>query len=395
MQTISSVTINSCRSLPTAADLKAFTEVYWNGANYIGVEPSDSLQSPLSAAITSGAGSISAITTTPFTISPSFFGMHHNAFAAGQNLPCSYGTWRFHDSNVQWSALETARGVINSTALAKLDAMLAKCASSSITPIYNVPFTPVWASSNSGSTGDGNGTGTAWCPASFVDLTNHVNYVLGRMLLAGVTSAYIEGWNEPDTPTCYKDTTANLVTHQQTIWNAVQAYNTANSTTHKVISPSYTDRGGVSTATYNLDSFLVAGGGSYFDVVGYHFYTGGQQGLLVDLLQVDMVKTVMANRGISGKELWCTECGQTYIANYANGTYNYFAQVLLYCAAKGVKRFCWYNWNGGGIGNMGAYQVPALWAAAVALLSGKTVQWVNVLPGNRLAASIGGVVQYV
>ena len=200
----------------------------------------------------------------------------------------------------------------------------------------------------------------------------------------------------PISPNVYKDTVLNLITHQQTIWNAVQAYNTANSTTHKVMSASFTDTGGVSTGSLSLDNWLVNGGGSYCDYIGYHIYTGNNpQGLYVNLTQVDLVKAVMSARSVSSKELWISECGNSFIRNYASASQNYIAQVLLYCAAKGVKRFCWYSYDHIGVPDMRLSNVPALWESARALLSGKTVNWVNQLPGMKLAANIGGAVQFV
>jgi hypothetical protein len=370
--------------------------MYFDGVNYIGVEEADALQSPLPAAITAGRSVISSITTTPFVIPASYFGMHIGGYTPGATYPISFGTWRFLDAGVHWKSLETSRGVYDSTAVTKLNNMLSYCATNGIGVIYPVPYTPAWASSNPSSSGDQNGTGTAWCPALFTDLTAHVNYVLGRMAAYGITSAVVESWNEPNGPNVYKDTIGNLVTHCQTIKDAVAAWNTANSTTHRVMSPSFNDGGGVSTGSLSLDGWLAAGGGPACDIIGYHIYTGGfPAGLYVNLSIVDAVKAVMVARGVSAKEFWISECGDSYIANYANASANYIAQILLFCAAKGVKNYCWYSYDAPGILDMRISRVPALWEAARTLLSGKTVSWVNQLPGRKLAANIGGLTQFV
>lgn len=387
MQVIAPVTINSIPSIPLTTDLGLFVEIYYDGTNWIGVEESDSLQSPLPAQVTAAKTSpISSLTSTAFVIPEKFFGMH----TAG-SFPSDivYGSCRSHDSNVHWGRLETARGVYDSSVVANLDSMVAYCAENNIDFVYIIPFTPAWASSNPTSSGDGNGTGTAWCPASWTDLTNHVNYVLNRY---GTQIHAVEGWNEPNTPTCYKDSMANLVMHQQTIWNAVQAYNVAHGSAIKVVTASYTDDPN-SASAQSLNNFLAAGGGAYCDVVGYHTYSGDHLGLRVNRDHTAKVKTVMANRGVSAKDLWITEVGDSLISTHGND--DWITQHLLHAAAQGVKKFFWYNYPGGGIGDIGLYQVPEAWERARLALSGKTVQWVNALKSMKLAASINNVVNYV
>lgn len=386
MQTISAVSINSLTGYPTSTAMNQFSELYWNGVSYTGVERSDLLISPLLSGVTGAKTQpIVSLTTTPFTIPPQFFGLH----TGGTYPSATYGSQRSHDSNVMWSKLETARGVYDPVVQANLDAMVANCTANGRHFLYNVPFTPAWASSNPTSPGDGNGTGTAWAPALMSDLTNHVNYILNRY---GSQIYAIEGWNEPNTPSAFKDTLANLILHQQTIWNAVQTYNSGHSTSIKIVSPSYTDDpSGTGGSTF--DNFLATGGGAYCDIIGYHIYTGNNLGLRVNRDFIAGVQSVMATRGVSAKDLWITECGDSNIGLY--GSNNFVTRQLLYAAAKGVKKFFWYNWPGGGIGNMGMYQVPAAWQAAINLLSGKTVQWVNASKSLELGASINGVVQFV
>ena len=392
MKTIAGVTIHGLTSWPANTDLSPIVDIYRDGSNFKGVEESDSLESPLPASVTAGAGLISSITATPFTIPAKYFGAHFSNYT--DPLPITCGTIRALDCGVSWHNIETSAGVHPSAAVEKLQAIIALAISGSRDLIYTVPFTPAWASSNPTSAGDGNGTGTAWCPASWTTLTDHVNYILGIMDAAGKTDCVIEGWNEPNTPDVYKDSIGNLVTHQQTIWDAVQAYNAAHSTTFQVMCPSYTDGGGVSGATQSLDNFLAQGGGAYCDIIGYHIYTGGSPcGLIIDLSIVDRVKTVMAARSVSGKELWISEAGNSRVSELVST--NYIKRIFLYCAAKGVKRLCWYSYDHPGVPDMRLSNAVWAWEQAVSLLSGKTVSWVNLLPGGKLAASIAGTAQII
>lgn len=386
MQTFSKQTVNVSQGLSPSIDTRRFVSVVHRATDIDCIERSDAAQAVLPVRVQ--AGGISQITSTPFAFPNDFFGIHCGAELGPTYF---YGRRRFLDSSVDWRDIETAAGVYNTTAVNKLVSMIQRCRDLGVKIIYPVPFTPQWASSNPSSAGDGNGTGTAWAPASFATLTSHVNYVLNLMRTNGVTDASIQGWNEPNTPNVYKDSVANLVLHQQTIWNAVQAYNTANSTTYTVLSATLTDRS-ASGPGMTVATLLAAGLGNFCNVWSHHAYSGGfPSGLWIDLHVIDDVKAAFAAAGFS-KPFMIDECGDS---NFGFYTWRDVVRALLYARAQGAIAWCWYSHDAQGVPDMRVSRNEAAFISAVNFLRGRTVQWVNKLPGAELCASIDGQIVFI
>jgi hypothetical protein len=386
MQTFSKQLVNGGQGLPPSIDTRQFVAVVHRATDIDCIERSDAAQASLPPRVL--AGGVSQITATPFTFPSDFFGIHC-AFTEGPSY--FYGRRRFLDAGVTWSDIEISSGVYNTTAVAKLTSMIQRCRDLGVKVVYPVPFTPQWASSNPGSTGDGNGTGTAWAPASFATLTSHVNYVLNLLRVNSVTDAVIQGWNEPNTPNVYKDTVPNLVLFQQTIWNAVQAYNLANGTTYTVMSCALTDRSATGPGM-TVATLLTAGLGAFCDVWGHHSYSGGfPSGLWVDLPIIDSVKSAFSAASFT-KPFMIDECGDS---NFGSCTWRDVVRALLYARAQGAIAWCWYSHDAPGVPDMRISRNEAAFISAVNFLRGRNVQWVNRLPGAELCASIDGQVVFI
>ena len=329
--------------------------------------------------------------TAPLTLPLSYFGMH----AEQPNLNVlTYGIYRQHDSYTNWSILEPTEGTYTGWVLARLDAHVANCVAKGRDFVYTFVTTPTWASNSPGAA-DQAGPGGNHAPANFGKLTNFVNFILNRyktQIQAGL-KFYAEGWNEPNTPGWYNDTMANLVLHQQTIWNAVQAFNTTNGTAVKVISPSWTQRVGIDIGVSSLKAFINAGGNPYFDIIGFHPYMGDGYFLDVDRQVADLLKTYLASIG-NTKDIWWTEVGRT---DFYAATANEVARQLLYAAAMGIKRFIWYVEDLKGVPedavlpDMRVSRNPAAWNQAVAMLANKTIDSVSLINDGRIRALINGV----
>ena len=386
MRTLTPNTLNGGHGVPASGAEGCF-EVYYNGTDIIGTEESDLVTYPLPIGITgSPKQTVVTLASTPFVIPPTFFGMHSQDTALES---ITYGAWRNLSAFVDWCYIETSDNGYDAGQLTKLDAMIAKCVAQGRDVVWCFANTPTWASRTPASVDPAYTNGSAWTPANFANLTRFINVLLTRY--PGQIQ-YVEGWNEPnDTALYYKDTLANLVTHQQTIWNAVQAHNTATGRSIKVISPSFTGAGGTNQGPINLDAFLAAGGGAYCDIIGHHPYSmGNGQGLFIDRTVLQLAKSTMATRGLSAKGFMVTEGGDSVITNY---TRDRFVRQMLFAAALGAVKFCWYSYDIPGIQDMRIQtQAATAWNDAVTYLSGKTIGWVNYSPSTlRLGALINGV----
>jgi hypothetical protein len=129
--------------------------------------------------------------------------------------------------------------------------------------------------------------------------------------------------------------------------------------TIQVVSPSATTSAGLSW----LDQHFGAGGGTYADIIGYHFYvTPGPPEDISTL--ITQVRQVMNNHGQQGKPLWNTEVGW-YIQNnqdvvVGSGVFiivltetqamEYAARTYLIDWVGGVDRVFWYAWDDGYMG---------------------------------------------
>lgn len=395
MRTIAPTTVNGKTGIHES--VSGCLAVTYNGTNYICAESVDMESAPLDAEIAAmNPSEITTITSTPFVVPLKFFGLHVPAYPKTWAEPAvQFGTVRgLHalSGGESWAALETSKGFFNTAKVANFEAGLADAFANGRDYIYCLDYTPTWASSNPSSS-DTLGLGAAWLPADLGDLTDFVTWICGKALAAGYTTGfYVEGWNEPNTPGVFKGTIAELVTHQQNVWNAVQAFNLANSTTYKVVSPAFNDVTGISSAAYNLTNFLSNGGAAYCDHIGYHIYSGNSViGLRINNSLIDSIKTVLTNASVT-KTVFMTEVGASTIAKYDET--NYLTRAFLYAAANCVARFCFFKWGtGGGLGDMALEHAPSQWNRMVDLLDGKTIDWVNKRAGSaELVASIDGVV---
>ena len=203
--------------------------------------------------------------SSPGVISPTYFGMELSQpyFLGTSPWPAiPFRTVRLNADDITWTDLEPANGVFNFTVL---DEVLTGGAAHGLTPadfIYTLVKTPAWASSNPLGTGcsdrlnrpgvcfapsdvnpDGTGTDAAW--KGFVNaIVNHV--------CPTSTSCKIqnwEGWNEPNNPSFWQSTTAQIVRMQQDAYNIIKGIN-SNLT---VVSPSVAPGGGDIDKRNHLD----------------------------------------------------------------------------------------------------------------------------------------------
>lgn len=359
-------------------DKSGFLSVYFNGTNWIGIEPSDLTAGSLPAGVTSDPlALISQVRGTNLAMGEKSVGLamgyssgnpaSANGWTGAADQPSTFGTLRTHDTGVFWQDIETSQGVYNAAAVARLDAMVNAASAAGKDVLYSIGYVPAWASGGS----------IQAPPTNNAFLSNFVAWLLARY---GVKITYIEGWNEPNVSGSFTGTLAQLVAHQKAIWTAVQTYNTANSTAIKVLSPQWTFQSGIA-ATLGLNAYMAAAyadsgsTGYYCNVIAYHFYSETNS-LRFDRACVNAVVTAFgAFTGASALELWCTEVGDSYPNARA------VKEMIAFCLANNVKRVILYDWYlpGGSGSDMRLSRVltPAQFDAITAIFQGKTMNCLN------------------
>jgi uncharacterized protein (TIGR03437 family) len=285
------------------------------------------------------------------------FGMHINNLA----LPNSSGgtspypppqfvfhALRLHDAGVTWAAIETARGVYDWT---RLDDWVQLSQNNNYDLMLTVEDTPQWASSAPTRTdcqyaqyGDG---GCAM-PANIQDYVDFLTALVARYK---GKIAYYEGWNEANTgwvaPGARKTYSGNpyfigtqqdLVLLQQNLYQVVKAGDPA----AKVSSPPFVD---LQQGITDVNTLLAAGACSYFDILGFHYYTQGAPPEIIPGL-VQQIGQALTTNGCGAKPLWDTETGWNKPTAFpAFSAPGILARTYILASNAGIQRLYWYAYN--------------------------------------------------
>ena len=325
-------------------------------------------------------------TRSPYIILLAFFALISNSLSAqvGATVPKSYvslsinsrshpwpnqpfGHLRLWDSGVRWSQINTSRGYIN---WAALDAWVSLAQSKGVELIYTFGSTPVWASTNKYQTGCAYGDGTC-APPNYTDWEEFVGQVATRY--KGKIK-YYEIWNEPNHSQYWTGSTSQMVELSRRAANLIRGIDS----NARILSPSPT---WASTTAWDwMNAYLNAGGGSYFDIVAFHAYTGNQKAETTFYI-IDGIKKVLASHSIS-RPLWITEAGwgRNSVISDASTQTGFLAQRLLLTWSRGVSRYYWYQWDNLSWGT--------LWTSSggttqAGIAYGQVYRW---LVGNKLSS---------
>lgn len=401
--------------MPSSTDLTGVLIAYPSGSNYILIEESDALQASLPSAVTSapvtytvpatgsaslydtpnrGIPAIASVTSTPFSITRDMIGM--NVAGEWRTLDLTkVGFVRLIDYPFTWKYIEQSAGVYFPESIAELDALSAACAAAGTKIIFCVDATPASRSRRTATARWLPGTAGAPGAISYAALTAFVNYILNRY---GANIVGVESWNEPSVNTSYLDSAgiSGVVDFHNTVAAAVTAWNTANSGSIKMVSPTNTGWDGLtgSSSQRSVDNLQAAGGFANCDVFGYHIYRGG--GSTPFDCPINLVRpmlTAQAATAAAGKPVWISEFGDSTIAD-VGANEAYWLRILLLWFGLGIQKVAPYSWESNGIGNMQVRQpeVAAAFYAACQRLIGSTVSYVNAIHGgHKIAARINGV----
>lgn len=279
----------------------------------------------------------------------SLFGMHIHRAATKTPWPTVlFATWRLWDAYVAWANLEPRKGEWHFETLDKYVALAEK---HNVEILLPLALSPTWASARPAEP-SAYSPGFAAEPKDLEDWRNYVRKVATRYK---GRIRYYQSWNEPNLQRFYSGTVEQMVALSRDAYLILKEVDPSIT----VVSPSATgDRRsapGDSSGPSWLEEYFSRGGGTYADVIGYHFYVGrNPPEAIVPLIK--KVQRIMAKYGIGNKPLWNTEAGWA-IANSRNSGDSkrgvlttdkaaaYVARSFILAWAAGLERFYWYAWD--------------------------------------------------
>lgn len=294
-------------------------------------------------------------------VPPSYFGIHNHRFHDPAMRPTiDFGAWRLWDAGVAWSQLQPKE---NEWDFRRLDFALSVANSSGYDVLLTFGRTPRWASAQPDNRSF-YGAGEAAPPRNMNDFAKFVRRVASRY--KGRIKLY-EVWNEPASGGMFSGTVEQMVEMTRIVDRELGRVDPK----ARIVCPS--------PAKYvSLDwfgRFVAAGGASYCDIIGYHFYTdSGFPEERVNLIR--KVFDVLKAHDLTTKPVWDTESGLAVSNNNgdspAASVPGHIARWLILTWANGVERFYWHSWDQDRMGfvspsgdfrepEMAAYQITQRW----------------------------------
>jgi uncharacterized protein (TIGR03437 family) len=256
----------------------------------------------------------------------SFVDSSGNPVSGGVPWPqATFGTLRLWDSGTSWTSLEPQKGVWN---WEPLDTWVAAAQAHGVKDILlTLGQSPPWASSNPDQV-NYVGAGAPAPPANIQDWRDYITAVAQRY--KGLIR-YYEIWNEPNDPTYYSGTVAELVQLTREAHSIIKAVDPGNT----VISPAAYMPG-------YLDQLLQAGIAGYVDIIGHHFYQTPPEATGAAIANV---RLVLAKNNVSSIPLWDTEGASGDTTTPPDLAAAYIVRKYLADLAFGSGRYDWYTWG--------------------------------------------------
>jgi len=240
--------------------------------------------------------------------------------------PEQFGTLRLWDSGTSWTSLEPLQNVWN---WQPLDTWVAAAEQHGVKDILlTLGQTPPWASSNPD---DVNYIG-AGAPAPPTDNQYWKDYITAVANRYKGRIRYYEIWNEPNDPTYYTGTVAELAELTAEAYSILKSVDPGNT----VLSPAAYDTG-------YLAQLLEAGIAQNVDMIAYHFYETPPEAAGAAIANVNMV---LAGQSVTALPVWASEgaTGDNTTAPESLAA-AYLVRKYLVQLAFGSIRFDWYAWG--------------------------------------------------
>jgi hypothetical protein len=343
------------------------------------------------------AQSTSSVVNVPLAtkepIPAEYFGVVIAGIAARQSWPrLPAKSVRIFDSS--WWPLEHTRGQFD---FHLLDQVVAQAQDHHVDLDLVLGFPPTWASARPTESAAGHSPlGSRSEPANLDDWENYVRTVASRY--RGRVHTY-ELWNEANTKASYTGDIPTLVKVCGSAYRVLKQVDPSIT----VISPSPAPE----NAFPFLRQFFAAGGGSTFDVLGYHFYDNlGRPQINPELFfgVADHARVLLGVFHLQAKPIWDTESGY-YIQSSSKAIHPIqsfpsgvraisqdeavaaVGRSYIEAWAAGVTRLYWYGWaepQYGLVDDMGATDKPATIAYRV------IVKWLEGASFTSLTRSSNG-----
>jgi hypothetical protein len=240
-------------------------------------------------------------------ISTQFFAMH--TLSTQDPWPSTVGvqfsSWRSVSSKVTWADINTSEGVYNWT---HLDQLIALAEQNGQSVMYTFYYTPTWASAcPTCSCNQGNQSPGGCYPPNDLNSDGSgtdqhlIDFITALMQHEGPGKIkYIEIWNEPNIPTEWGGSMAQIVRMTQDTRTVAKSFDP----NVMITSPPETGDGKNSLQMIWLPAYFAAGGGQYVDVIGLHGYVNEPEQVIT---RVNNTTAAMAQYGQTGKPIFITE----------------------------------------------------------------------------------------
>jgi len=287
-------------------------------------------------------------------ISPEFFALH--TISTQDPWPSTVGvqfsSWRSVSSKVTWADINTSPGVYD---WSHLDQLIAIARQNGQSIMYTFYYTPTWASACPTCTCNaGNQTPGGCYPPN--DLNSDgtgsdqhlIDFITALMLHEGPgTLKYIEIWNEPNVPTEWGGSMAQIVRMTADVRSVAKSFDP----NVLITSPPETGDGKNFLKMLWLPAYFAAGGGQYVDVIGLHGYVNNPEDIIT---RVNNTTAAMAQYGQTGKPIfitegsWCCDHSPIPVAQQPGFSFRHYLSML----STPVSQYYLYAFDSPNEGNL-------------------------------------------
>ena len=284
-------------------------------------------------------------TTINLPLPSTFFGQNVNLPESSHFPLVPFGGLRLWDTNTTWAEIETSNGVYSWTTL---DTWLGIAETKNVDVLYTFGRVPSFISSNPTQDAENGHTGGAAFPTDIASGDGTFKAFVTALVNHSLASSshkinYYELWNEPNIPTMWTGTTAQLVI-MATDASAIIRSLDPNA---KILSPPPSDC--VNNQIW-ISGYFAAGATALQDIIACHSYlpasVNGHLNSSAITTAYANIATIAAQYKLSSKPIWFTE------GSWGNDTtmtdeqqIAYLSQEYILAWSVGAERVYWYAWD--------------------------------------------------
>ena len=259
---------------------------------------------------------------------------HGRNKTSAQTFPQGCSLIRLHDSGVNWSQLEPAKGQFN---WAPLDARLAEAEAHGVKVMYVFSNTPAWTAQPVAGAPVGLPSPLGNCPARLEDELDFTEELLDHV---GDGISYFGLWNEWNYPPFYCGTQAQMLTSCEYRYGIIKS----RMPQAVVLTPSITYSWAQNNILTALPPMLDAGFQRFADGLAIHGYLAA--GMLASGIGpvLDGVHALLTKHNLA-MPIWDTEWGFGTQPLTDQQKAQFVSDGLIARLERGVAGACWYAWD--------------------------------------------------